>query len=343
MAARPQINSDKIAEIVALYKDGKPLKDISNSAGVKLRTVQRWVKRFRDGGGVSLPGHKEHPGKAKKINQRTLNVIRRQLEVNPRLTAKEIQQGNPNLLASVSLRTVQHYIHDDLQYLSHRPLPKPELTERQRRNRLIFAKKYKEWDVVKWRSVLWSDEAMFCVTGNPSGRVYRRRGSDPIDPKYTRGVVKHPDKVMVWGCFSYHSTGNLVFFPKNVTVNKNNYLELLCDHLPDSFDKCGTDFFMQDGAPCHTAKDVTQWLTDCDIPFFSDWPGNSPDLNPIENLWAILKRKLRQADTSSVTRLKAAIRKEWEEINPDILKNLASSLPTRLNECIKRKGMPTHY
>lgn len=63
---------------------------------------------------------------------------------------------------------------------------------------------------------------------------------------------------MVWGCFGYYGVGELVILPKNIHMNKNNYLELLCDHLPDSFLKCQADFFMQDGAPCHTAQDVQQ-------------------------------------------------------------------------------------
>lgn len=40
------------------------------------------------------------------------------------------------------------------------------------------------------------------------------------------------------------------------------------------------EIFMQDGAPCHTAKSVLKWLTDCNVKFIRDWLGNSPDFNP---------------------------------------------------------------
>ena len=89
--------------------------------------------------------------------------------------------------------------------------------------------------------------------------------------------------------------------------------------------------------------DVKQWLRDCDVSFFDDWPGNSPDLNPIENLWALVKRELRGKDTSSLPKLEAAIRDVWDNFKPELLQNLAESVPRRLRECLKKKGRPLKY
>ncbi|KAG0714034.1 Transposable element Tcb2 transposase [Chionoecetes opilio] len=105
---------------------------------------------------------------------------------------------------------------------------------------------------------------------------------------------------MVWGCFSGRGLGKLVVLPKNLKVNQAVYLEVLCEHLPDSFDLTRPSVFQQDGAPAHTAKSVTKWLDYCMVPFIKDWPGNSPDLNPIENLWHMVKKDLQGKDVSSI-------------------------------------------
>merc|ERR1712055_421926 len=93
-----------------------------------------------------------------------------------------------------------------------------------------------------------------------------------------------------------------------------------------------------DGAPCHTAKSVKQWLGDCEVDYIKDWPGNSPDLNPIENMRGLMKRKLLEVDTSKVPRLIAAIRALWANFPQDHLRLYASSLPKRMEDVIKRKG-----
>ncbi len=49
--------------------------------------------------------------------------------------------------------------------------------------------------------------------------------------------------------------------------------------------------FQQDLAPAHSAKATSTWFKDHGIPVLN-WPANSPDLNPIENLWGIVKRKM---------------------------------------------------
>lgn len=223
-------------------------------------------------------------------------------------------------------------IHDDLQYLSYAARPKPVVTVAQEKKRLAFCDMMKDWTIEQWRGVLWSQ-----------GHVYRRPGSDPLDPRYTAPAVRFPDSLMVWGCFSYHGVGSLVVLPKNTTMNQGSYIELLCDHLPGSFEMCQASTFMQDGAPCHTAKSVKQWLRDCCVPFFKDWPANSPDLNPIENLWAMIKRELRSHDCSTVAKLQVALHHLWNTLAPQHLMVLADSLPAHLEECRRHQGKPTKY
>jgi transposase len=52
-------------------------------------------------------------------------------------------------------------------------------------------------------------------------------------------------------------------------------------------------YFMQDGAPCHTSKIAKGALNKMGIKLFK-WPGNSPDMNPIENVWHVLKSEVRK-------------------------------------------------
>lgn len=343
MPRGPELRKEQIAAISSLCVAGKSNKDISIQTGIALRSVQRWTKKCRDAGGDDPPLQVKRAGKQRKVSKRTLKVLQRQVEAEPRITAKELKEKNPKLLQQVSVRTVQRRLKDDLCYEHRAPRRKPILTEKQRQKRVQFCKKYLKWDNEKWKSVLWSDEATFNVTGNRGGKVRLRPGADPYHPKYTQGTVKYPDSVMIWGAFGYHGKGKLVVLPKNITVNKERYLELLCDHLEDCFDACKSEVFMQDGAPAHTAKLIKEWFEFVGVDYIKDWPGNSPDFNPIENLWGLIKRRLRGRNTSTVPQLVKEIQDIWDNLEPSMLQRLAESVPQRLESCLKRKGLPTKY
>ena len=101
--------------------------------------------------------------------------------------------------------------------------------------------------------------------------------------------------------------------------------------------------FMQDGAPCHRSKIVSEFLKEKKIKVFN-WPGNSPDLNHIENLWEVLKNKVADKQPSSAKDLKDAIKEVWiRELSPAYYHTLVESMPRRLEMVIKNNDGQTKY
>ncbi len=70
---------------------------------------------------------------------------------------------------------------------------------------------------------------------------------------------------------------------------------------------------------------------------------NSPDLNPIENLWGIVKRKMRDTRPNNADELKATVKETWASIPPQQCHKLITSMPRWIEAVIKAKGAPTKY
>ena len=220
---------------------------------------------------------------------------------------------------------------------------KPLLLPRHKAARLQWAKEHKDWTVEKWNSVVWSDESKFNVF-HSDGRTYvRRRKSEEFDERCVVGTVKHGGGgVMVWGCICGSETGMMLRVES--TMDKFRYLRVLEDGMvPSAWAMRGLDYiFMHDNAPCHRAHVVRDWLEDQDIAV-SSWPAQSPDLNPIENLWDHMERQLVKTPSSNQEGLWKNLQKLWSSISPETVQNLVSSMPDRVAAVIKAKGGHTKY
>ncbi len=145
---------------------------------------------------------------------------------------------------------------------------------------------------------------------------------------------------MIWGVMSFAGVGPLCFLKTN--VNAPVYKDILDHFILPSADQLFKDadfIFQQDLAPAHTAK---SWLNDHGVGML-DWPANSPDLNPIENQWGILKRKMRNKRPKNADELKATVKETWASIPPQQCHKLITSMPRRIEAVIKAKGAPTKY
>ncbi|XP_064103333.1 uncharacterized protein LOC135213282 [Macrobrachium nipponense] len=250
MPGNKHITETQVAQVVALYKQEASTSEIAASVGVTVRTAQRWIKKFKDGGERAQPQVGTSTGRKRKLTNRDLRFLRIAIEKNPRASSKQLKEQNRKIFSHICARTLRKYIKDGLGYCCLTAKKKPLLTRRHIRNRLSYARRMlKNLTLQHFKGILYSDEVTFRVSSGPSGKVYRSRSSDPYREKYVNTTTKHPDSLMFWGCFSYHGKGALVTLPKNVTMNQYNYSELLMEYLVPSMVKCNAKVFMQDGAP----------------------------------------------------------------------------------------------
>lgn len=191
--------------------------------------------------------------------------------------------------------------------------------------------------------VAFSDESSFEVRPTSiEGRVW----SSPNAPRPTVQQARHPVKIMVWGIISFHGAGRLHLVEGS--MNQVQYLRVLqtrvVRQMAEWFPE-GDGVFQQDKAPAHTAKRCQEYLQQQRFRILQ-WPGNSPDLNCIENLWAIIKRKLaKEGGCRTANELIVKVIRIWnhDAALPDILHSLVDSMPRRIQSVITAKGGHTKY
>lgn len=345
--------------IKLLFEMGMNITEISQKLKVSRPTVRKWVNRAEND--IS-----DHPrsGRPTKLTPQTKKKIRQLAENKPgvgtRTVAKKINFSisYQNRGKTISRTTVKDYVRRT-EWGHHayvRPI-KPLLTEKNIRDRINFCNRLKNEGFldetqhgVKLRSnILFTDESPVELYPKPNKQNSRIRTSDPssiVPIQRPKGGLK----IMIAGGISANGKSELHIIDKDKTVNGEYYRDFIipvfarCLNNKKQFPLKKRAIFMQDGAPAHKAKATLTCLKTSFSNIWEDWPGNSPDLNVIENLWARIQDSVfKLPRPTNRDTLIARVLEEWASIDDETLSNLCHSFKARIYACLENEGRHTKY
>lgn len=339
MGKKSELTPEVRAQIVALKDAGLSHRAISRRLSVSTGVITTSVQRYRTTGSFSSCARSGRPRATSKTDDRAICLLARK---DPRITSSLIRARLPFHLANISTVTIRNRL-GEVGLKACKPALKPKLSPKNIKDRLAFCRHYRNWSAEDWDKVAFSDEATFTQFKQYHAHVWRPKNCR-YNPKYTVPTVKQCEKLMVWGCISSAGRAGLWVMPKGSTMTGPVYLQVLKDHLPNFMVIQGTSYFQHDGAPCHSSRLVSEWLATSGIQLLGPWPGNSPDLNPIENCWVMAKKEVAKLHPTSSADLERKIKEVWvAKISPDYCKALCRSMPERIQAVLANKGLHSKY
>ena len=318
-------------KIIELHiHENASVRSIATKLNIGKSTVSRHIKAWK----ANTPVAEMVPqGGQPKIKPPERTFLGQCVASHPHPTAKSIASA---LLTSrnveVSPQTVRNHMKS-LDYKSSVPRKIPLITDNQQEKRYQWCIEHRGYN---WKNVWFSDET-YIEVNRSTIPVWHKKGQRPNVTKR-----KFEVKIICWRAISMHFKSKLVIV--NNTMTADRYIEVLQGYLfqENSGFNTSRHTFQQDNAPCHTAKKVQTFFSTKGITVLP-WPANSPDLNPIENIWSILKQNVEKRCTKTKEQLILVIEDEWDKLSMDLIRKTIETMPKRLDEVIKNQGKKCSY
>jgi transposase len=333
---RKMTNEEKL-KIVVLDEQKMSARQIARNMGFDHRNISRFLKRYNQTKCIERqPG----PDRKRKLKPRDERRVVQEVVKDRFISIAKIRRELE--LDHVSNWTIGRVIKRETGMQSCFALNKPFISDKNRKRRLEWCEIHKDWTFDQWKRVIFSDESPYTLRIRCRRRCWRKPG-ERYKNACLRKTVKHDQKVMVWGCFAAHGVG-IITWIKGI-MRKEHYEDILNDSMiPSANLLFGDDnfIFQQDNDPKHTANTIKEWFTDRNVEVLA-WPSQSPDLNPIENLWGILDKRLAGRTCNSEEELFKVLEEGWNALPVDLLTRLVESMPRRIQAVIDAKGDATKY
>jgi transposase len=323
------------AAIVTLHGVGWAGRDIAAELRCDEHAVTRWVRRWEETRSLD---DGERSGRRRCTTDETDQQIGLLSDKQPTLTPKDIRR---ELQLPVSPHTISRRL-DEIGLWSCVQETEHELTEFDLQRRLAFAHQYESWTEDQWARVFFSDETNFYLGHH--GRTYVRRPvGQAHDPKYMRQEAQLHGKVSLWGCICAEGLGHAELYAGS--LDSTRHRDILRHNLIASFRQfypAGPWYFQQDNARFHTTPETITYLHEKGVTLI-EWPPWSPDLNPIENLWDVLKARVYARFPQTMEEMEQFIREEWEATDLTFISRVCRSMPRRLQLLLDNSGHKISY
>lgn len=329
--------------VVSMHNDERSNVYIARKLNISRTTVRDILARYDATGS---PGSGSRSGRPRCTDDATDTALaftaRVDVFTSPRQIRRRLELGD-----AVSARTIDRRLQE-AGLFGRIARHKRDYSAEELRKRLSFATGYKDWTAEQWEKVLFSDEKCFYGKGFCGRTWVRRPKGEALNPKYCVHKTAHPVKVNVWAAFCAGGQGYCHIF--NEKLDKHLYKRILADNLLPSArlhfslapPRVEQWYFLHDNDPKHTSGVVTEWLHNNGVSTI-DFPPYSPDLNPIENLWAAVARAVELHACDTMEQLQDVVAAEWDKLDADLMRSLAHSMPARCQAVIETHGWHTKY
>jgi transposase len=332
------LSEEQRKNIVRWKKDGLGNKTIASKLKTTVKTVKRWVKRCCKPPSIKT-SFKNRPGQGRKrkLTKKQEKKVVKKAKIKDEDAPQIAREMSREVPGGVKVDTIRRTLQETgLKYLVRKKLEVITPSQAARRREFARNRLHDEW-----KYALFVDEKTFQVGGSK-----HKSWQDPKARK-TDKYKRHAPKIHVFGGIGLHFKTQLYFFEE--TLDADLYCKILNKRLPPAhaFNLHQRDrnkwVLVQDNDPKHKSKKVEKVLDRLAPDRLRDWPSNSPDFNPIEDIWSELDYELQKTGPKDIVKLKSALSKAWKNLDQTKVKSSIESLPRRLEECLKVNGERTRY
>lgn len=341
-----KLSNEERLRAIGQLQAGTSAAQAARNFGVHEHTVRRLRARYAATGTVNDRVRSGRPRETTRRQDRqiVLSHLRQRFTV-PKDTARNTQGRTRN---RVSPRTIRRRLRE-AGIRARRPYCGARFTPVHIRNRLQWARLHRQWTLRRWQTVMFTDESKFHVDFNNRRQyVYRRRNE-----RFADACVKERNhfggaSTMVWAGFTYHGKLRLVFLDnvrgaRQRGITAQRYVDDVLRPVVIPFVQNNPGVTLQqDNARPHSARLTQAFLQQNNIHVLR-WPSMSPDMNPIEHVWAYLKNKLQDNNIHTRIQLQNFLVREWAALPQRFLQKLVMSMRRRCVALIAANGRHTRY